>query len=196
MWTRVWRYPKKIRYRYRYFFRYQIFSDTSSETFFRFQIFSIPVPIPAEKIKNSRYWSLFGTGIYYKSSKFLSFGGENQFRYQIFRYRFRYQIFPILFSGTNFSDTGSGTTKENIKFPVRGNSRYREFPVTVRHTLMWTYIKISRKLTKRKKESFFGKFLCPDQEKFQVAADRTIFTPAGFPIPHLKAYALRFSGNI
>ena len=72
------------------------------------------------------------------------------FRYQ-FRYFFRYQIFPIpvpiLFSGTkffryryryffpvpNFSDTGSDTTKKNE------NSRYREFPVPVRHTLVSTH---------------------------------------------------------
>ena len=33
-------------------------------------------------------------------------------------------------------------------------------------------------------------------ENFQVAANRTILTPEGFPIAHLKAYALRFSGNI
>ena len=62
---------------------------------------------------------------------------------------FTYQIFPIsvprLFSGTkifrywfrdffpvpNFSDTGSDTTKK------MKNSRYREFPVPVRHTLLW-----------------------------------------------------------
>ena len=56
------------RYRYRYFFRYQIFpipvlrlfSDTKFyryrfRDFFRYQIFPIPVPIPPEKIKNSRY---------------------------------------------------------------------------------------------------------------------------------------------
>ena len=46
------------------------------------------------------------------------------------------------------------------------------------------------------KNAFFGIFSWYSQEKFQVAADRTILTPAGFPIPHLKAYALKFSGNI
>ena len=43
---------------------------------------------------------------------------------------------------------------------------------------------------------FFCIFAWPHRENFQVAADRTILTPAGFPIAHLKAYALRFSGNI
>ena len=32
-----------------------IFSDNGSETFFRYQIFAVPVPIPPEKIKKSRY---------------------------------------------------------------------------------------------------------------------------------------------
>ena len=71
------------RYRYRYFFRYQIFlipipvlfpvpnffwyrfrdffpvpnfSDTGSETFFQYQYFPIPVPIPPKK------WKIPGTG--------------------------------------------------------------------------------------------------------------------------------------
>ena len=74
------------------------------------------------------------------------FSGTKCFRYR-YRYFFRYQIFPIpvprLFSGTKFfryrfryffpvpifSDTGSDTTKK------MKNSRYREFPVPVRHTL-------------------------------------------------------------
>ena len=117
------------------------------------------------KMKNSRYRYLYGTGTHYKSLKFLNFGNENQFWYKKFPIPvpsffsvpnfadtgsetfFRYQIFPIpvpiLFSGTKFfryrfryffpvpifSDTGSGTTKK-IK-----NSRYREFPVPVCHTL-------------------------------------------------------------
>ena len=74
-------------------------------------------------------------------------GTQNVKRYQYRYFFFRYQIFPIpvpiLFSGTkffryryryffpvpNFSDTGSDTTKKNE------NSRYREFPVPVSHTL-------------------------------------------------------------
>ena len=43
---------------------------------------------------------------------------------------------------------------------------------------------------------FFCIFAWPHRENFQVAADRTILTPAGFPIAHLKAYALKFSGNM
>ena len=45
-------------------------------------------------------------------------------------------------------------------------------------------------------KAFFCIFAWPHRENFQVAANRTILTPEGFPIAHLKAYALRFSGNI
>merc|ERR1712032_427440 len=167
------------RYRYRYFFPVLNIFDTDTVTFFRYQIFPIPVPrlfsdtkfdryryrdffpVPnfsdtgsdtTIKIKNSRYRYLFGTGTHYKSLKFLNFGNETQFRYQIFpipvprlfsgtkflRYRFRdFLSVPNLTdtgSETFFpvpicSDTGSDTTKK-IE-----NSRYREFPVRVRHTL-------------------------------------------------------------
>ena len=44
--------------------------------------------------------------------------------------------------------------------------------------------------------SVFVNFWCPSSKKFQAAADRTILTPAGFPIAHLKAFAPRFSGNM
>ena len=60
-------------------------------------------------MKNSRFRYLFGSGTHYKPSKFLNFGDENEFRYQI-------------------CDTGSDTTKK------MQNSRYWEFPV--RHTLV------------------------------------------------------------
>ena len=40
---------KFFRYRFRDFFPVPNFSDTGSETFFRYQFFSIPVPIPPEK---------------------------------------------------------------------------------------------------------------------------------------------------
>ena len=66
-----------------------------TDTFFRYQIFSIPIPV------------------LFSGTKF-------------FRYRNRY-FFPV----PNFSDTGSDTTKKNE------NSRYREFPVPVRHTLVF-----------------------------------------------------------
>ena len=53
------------------FFRYQLFSILIPVLFFgtsfRYQIFSIPVPIPPEKMKNSRYRYLCGTGTHYKS---------------------------------------------------------------------------------------------------------------------------------
>ena len=167
----------------------KMLNDTDTDTFFGIKFFRywsrdiFPVPNFSDttrKMKNSRYRHLNGTGTHYKSSKFLNFGNENQFRYQIFpipvprlfsgtkfcRYRFRdffpvpnfsdtgsetfsrYQFFPIpvprLFHGTKFfryrfrdffpvpicSDTGSDTTKK------MKNSRYREFPVPVRHTLI------------------------------------------------------------
>ena len=44
--------------------------------------------------------------------------------------------------------------------------------------------------------SVFVNFWYPSGKKFQAAADRTILTPAGFPIAHLKAFAPRFSGNM
>ena len=159
------------------FIRYQIFSipipvlfsipnflDTGSETFFRYSILPIPVPRlfagtnfsdtgsdTTSNRKNSRFRYLFGSDTHYKPSKFLNFGEENHFWNQIFtNIFFRYQIFsipiPVLFSGTKFfryrfrdffpvpifSDTGSNTTKK------MKNSRYREFPVPVRHTLLET----------------------------------------------------------
>merc|ERR1739844_104174 len=91
-----------------------------------------------EKMKIFRYRHLYDTGTHYKSSKFQNFGDGNKFRYQIFpipvpglfsgtkffRYRFR-DFFPVPI----FSDTGSDTTKK------MKNSRYREFPVPVCHTL-------------------------------------------------------------
>ena len=65
--------------RYRYFFRYQIFpisipvlflvpnfTNTDSETFFRYQTIPIPVPKPPAKMKNSRYQYLY----HYKCPKF------------------------------------------------------------------------------------------------------------------------------
>ena len=69
-------------------------------------------------MKKSRYQSLYGSCTHYKSSKFLDFGDENQFRYKKFpipaprivsctkfgRYRFR-DFFPV----QNFADTGSET---------------------------------------------------------------------------------------
>ena len=65
-------------------------------------------------MKNSRYRYLYGTSTHYKSPKFLNFGNENQFRYQ---------IFPIpvarLFHVPNLSDT----TKK-LKIPGTGDSRY------------------------------------------------------------------------
>ena len=42
---------KFFRYRFRDFFPILIFTDTGSETFLRYQIFPIPVPIPPEKGK-------------------------------------------------------------------------------------------------------------------------------------------------
>ena len=41
--------------------------------------------------------------------------------------------------------------------------------------------------------SVFGDFWCPSGKNFQAAANRTILTPAGFPIAHLKADVLRIS---
>ena len=162
------------RYRYRYFFPVLNIFDTDTGTFFRYQIFPIPVPrlfsdtkfdryrfrdffpVPnfsdtgsdtTIKMKNSRYRYLYGTGTHYKSLKFLNFGNETQFRYQIFpipvprlfsgtkfcRYRFR-----DFLSVPNLTDTGSETffryqfvpipvpiPPKKLKIPGTGNSRYR-----------------------------------------------------------------------
>merc|ERR1719397_2180152 len=127
------------RYRYRYFFPVLNIFDTDTGTFFLVPNFSDTGSDTTRKMKNSRYRYLYGTGSHYKSLKFLNFGNETQFRYQIFpipvprlfsgtkfdRYRFR-DFFPVPIC----SDTGSDTTKK-IE-----NSRYREFPVPVRHTLL------------------------------------------------------------
>ena len=145
-------------YRYQYFFRYQIFSDTGSETFFRYRfryhqkkwkiINLLNSKILATNISSGtkffryrfRYhqkkWKIpsTGTGTHYKCSKCKKKFEKNLFRYQIFpipvprpfsgtkffRYRFR-DFFPVPI----FSDTS-----KKMK-----NSRYREFPVPVCHTL-------------------------------------------------------------
>ena len=43
-----------FRYRFRDIFLIPNFTNTGSETIFRYQICLIPVPIPLEKLKNSR----------------------------------------------------------------------------------------------------------------------------------------------
>ena len=42
---------KFFRYRIRYFFRYQIFSDTDTDTFFWNQKFLKPIPIPSQQLE-------------------------------------------------------------------------------------------------------------------------------------------------
>ena len=129
-----------FRYRFRDFFPVPNFSDTGSETFFRYQIFPIPVPIPPEKMNNSRYRYLDGTGTHYKSSKFQNLCDKIQFRYQIFsdtdtgtfsgtkffRYRFR-DFFPV----PNFSDTGSDTFSGTnfFRYRFRYHQKNEKFPV-------------------------------------------------------------------
>ena len=46
---------KYFRYRYWYFFSVPNFTNTDSETFFRYQIIPIPIPKPPAKMKNSWY---------------------------------------------------------------------------------------------------------------------------------------------
>ena len=99
----------------------RLFSDTKFYRYrFRYQIF----PIPPEKMKNSRYWYLYGPGTHYKSSKFLNFGDETQFRYKIFRYRFRY-FFPV----PNLSDTGSDTIFRYQFFPILVPIPSKKWPI-------------------------------------------------------------------
>ena len=64
--------------------------------------------------------------------------------------------------------------------------------------LSWVFFSLSkfRGTSVLWEKAFFCIFAWPHRENFQVAANRTILTPEGFPIAHLKAYALRFSGNI
>ena len=162
------------RYRYRYFFPVLNIFDTDTGTFFRYQIFPIPVPrlfsdtkfdryqfrdffpVPnfsdtgsdtTIKMKNSRYRYLYGTGTHYKSLKFLNFGNETQFRYQIFPIpvprlfsgtKFRRYRFRDFLSVPNLTDTGSETffryqfvpipvpiPPKKLKIPGTGNSRYQ-----------------------------------------------------------------------
>ena len=58
---------KFLRYRFRDFCPIPNFTDTDSKTCFQYQIFEVPVPIPPEKMKKSRYRNLYGTGTHYKS---------------------------------------------------------------------------------------------------------------------------------
>ena len=70
---------------------------------------------------------------------------------------------------------------------------YKNAPSTLDRSYQF---KISSNLPESKKNAIFCPFWCPHQKKIQVAADRTILTPAAFPIAHLKAYAPRISGNM
>ena len=92
------------------FFRYQF------RYFFRYQIFPIPVPILFSGTKFFRYRYRY----FFPVPNFSDTGSGTFFRYQILPIPV-----PRLFSGTIFSDT----TKK------MKNSRYREFPVPVCHTL-------------------------------------------------------------
>ena len=174
----VWRYPKfwmipipilfsgtkYFRYRYRYFFRYQIFPipvprlfsgtkfyryrfryffpvpnfyDTGSDTTRKNEKFPVPVLVPIINVLNAK-----------KLSKKICSGTK------FFRYRFR-DLFLVL----NFSDTGSGTFSGTkfFRYQFRDFFRYqiltipvaRFFPVPifqfpVRHTLLWMYETLRR----------------------------------------------------
>ena len=98
---------KYFLYRFWYYFWYQIllipvprlffntkFYQYRFRDFFQYQNFRYH----QKTMKNSRYRYLYGTSTHYKSPKFLNFGNENQFRYQIFPIpvaRLFHQIFPI-----------------------------------------------------------------------------------------------------
>ena len=43
-----------FRYRIRYFFRYQFFSETDTDTFFETKFFSKPIPIPSKNMEKFR----------------------------------------------------------------------------------------------------------------------------------------------
>ena len=60
--------------------------------------------------------------------------------------------------------------------------------------LLGSHLKFFLEVSRKKCEK--GIFWCLSGKNFQVAANRTILTPATFPIAHLKAYALKFSGNM
>ena len=73
---------KFSRYWFRDFFPVPNFTDTGSETFFRYQFFPIPVPIPPEKINNSPYQYRYLYRTHHKSLV-PNFGNENQdFHYE------------------------------------------------------------------------------------------------------------------
>ena len=98
----------------------KILNDTGTDTFFRYQIFTIPIPVLFSGTKFFRY----RFRDFFPVPNFTDTGSETFFRYLIFpipvpilcpgtkffrywfRYFFRYQIFPIpvprLFSGTKF----------------------------------------------------------------------------------------------
>ena len=104
----------------------KMFNDTDTDTFFRYQIFSIPVLIPPEKVKNSRYRYIYGTGTHYKSStcRLQNFGDKNQLRYQKIS-----DTGSETFSGTKF--TGSETSY-GTKFSHAGSETffwYQFFPI-------------------------------------------------------------------
>ena len=111
----------------------KLLNDTDTDTFIRYQIFSIPIPVlfsvpnisdtgsdTNKKNENSRYRYLYGTDTHHKSYKFLNFGNKNKgfssetfSGTKFFRYRFR-DFFPV----PNFSDTGSETFFRYQFFPI------------------------------------------------------------------------------
>ena len=78
-----------LRYRYRYFFPGPIFSGTGTGTFFRDQIFSVPVPVLFSGTKFFRYQYRY------------FFSGTN-----FFRYRDRYLQKGAKFPGPGIPGTG------------------------------------------------------------------------------------------
>ena len=93
-------------FRYRYLFPVPNIFDTDTGTF------------SGTKFSRYRFRDFFPI------PNFTDTGSETFFGTKFFRYRFR-DFFPVPI----FSDTGTDTTKK------MKNSRYREFPVPIRHTL-------------------------------------------------------------
>ena len=136
-------------------------NDTDTDTFIRFQIFSIPVPV------------LFSV------PNFLDTGSETFFRYSILTIPV-----PRLFPVPNFNDTGSDTTRKNE------NSRYRYLYGTDTHHKSYKFQNFGNKNKGFSSETFSGTkffryrfrdfFPVPN---FSDTGSETFFRYQFFPIP-------------
>jgi len=103
----------------------KMLNDTDTNTFFQYQIISIPIPI----LFSVPNFSDTGSETFFPIPNFSDTGSETFFGTKFFRYRFRYHLKKSKIPGT-----GSGTHYKSSEFQNFGNKnqlRYQIFPIPV-----------------------------------------------------------------